>query len=79
MKGKESWGKAIRLEAEMYHGTMDAQEGLFRRATDRLGSEEKARGWIATPNRGRGGRRPCEVDLVEATDVLTRIEYGVFG
>ena len=58
---------------------MDVQEELFRRAVDVLGSEEKARGWIAAPNGALGGRPPCEVDLVEATDVLIRIEYGIFS
>ena len=53
------------------------------RAADALGDDEKARTWMAEPNRALGGVRP--IDLLDSdTGTLTvdrllgRIEHGVF-
>jgi len=52
-------------------------------AVDVLGGEEKADGWLRAPNRALGGRQPLEMletkeGTQEISNVLGRIEYGVF-
>ena len=47
-------------------------------------SQEKALGWLQTPNPSLSGRTPLEAAATEegfqeADEVLTRIEYGVLG
>jgi putative toxin-antitoxin system antitoxin component (TIGR02293 family) len=57
---------------------------VFTKATETLGSEEKAAQWLKTPNRAlRGG---CPLDQLdtdpgvrEVEDVLGRISYGVYS
>ncbi len=53
-------------------------------ATEVLGSEEKGREWLTSANRALGGAAP--IDLLdtglgfdEVTDVLTRVEHGVYS
>jgi len=47
-------------------------------------NQEKALGWLQTPNPSLAGRTPLEAAATEegfqeADEVLTRIEYGVLG
>ena len=54
------------------------------RATEVLGSAEKARRWMRKANRALGGESPLsmlDTDLgtQAADEVLTRIEHGVFS
>ena len=47
-------------------------------------NQEKALGWLQTPNPSLSGRTPLEAAATEegfqeADEVLTRIEYGVLG
>jgi putative toxin-antitoxin system antitoxin component (TIGR02293 family) len=53
-------------------------------ATDVLGSEEKARGWIVAENRALGGHEPIRLldtglGFQDVMDVLGRVEYGVYS
>ena len=53
-------------------------------ATDVLGDEDKARGWLVTENRALGGRKPITlldtgIGFQDVLDVLGRIEHGVFS
>ena len=57
---------------------------LFSLATETLGTEEKARTWLARPNRALGGKAPLELArrssgslLVE--QVLGRLAHGVYS
>ncbi len=59
---------------------------LQARATDVLGSKEKALRWMTSPNGALGGATPISVINADpelgaraADDVLVRIEYGVFS
>ena len=49
-----------------------------------IGDEEKAVGWLRTPNRALGGERPLDqldTDLGSRAveDILGRIAYGVYS
>jgi putative toxin-antitoxin system antitoxin component (TIGR02293 family) len=54
------------------------------RATDALGSRDKAVRWLRKPNRALGGEAPfnlldTEIGEEQVLAVLDRIEHGVFG
>jgi uncharacterized protein (DUF2384 family) len=53
-------------------------------AGEAFASQEKALGWLQTPNPSLRGQTPLEaaateVGYQEADEILTRIEYGVLG
>jgi len=53
-------------------------------AGEAFANQEKAMGWLRTPNPSLAGRTPLEAAATEegfqeAEDVLTRIECGVLG
>jgi putative toxin-antitoxin system antitoxin component (TIGR02293 family) len=53
-------------------------------AEEVLGSRDEAIEWLQRPNRSTGGRAPLELVRTDAgaamvTDVLGRLEHGVFG
>lgn len=53
-------------------------------ATDILGDEEKARGWLLAENRALGGKAPISfldtgIGFQGVMDVLSRIEHGVYS
>lgn len=53
-------------------------------AGEAFANQEKAIGWLHTPNPSLGGRTPLEATATEegyqeADEVLTRIECGVLG
>ena len=57
---------------------------LSVRAGEVFASQQKALGWLQTPNPSLGGRTPLEATATEegfqeADEVLTRIEFGVLG
>lgn len=57
---------------------------VIARATDALGSEEKARRWLTKPNQALGGERPVElldteVGELEVEALLGRIEHGIMS
>ena len=59
---------------------------LQAKATDVLGSREKAIDWMKAPNGALGGATPIsvldtdtELGAKAVEDVLVRIEYGVFS
>jgi putative toxin-antitoxin system antitoxin component (TIGR02293 family) len=57
---------------------------LSVRAGEVFANQEKALGWLQTPNPSLGGRTPLEATATEegfreADEVLTRIEFGVLG
>ena len=57
---------------------------LLGRTEAVLGSEDHARRWLSTPNRGLGGRSPLELAATETGaalvfDLLGQIEHGVFS
>lgn len=57
---------------------------VFSTALDVLGDEEKASGWLKTPNRAlRGGRPLDQLDtdpgVREVENILGRIAYGVYS
>ena len=59
-------------------------ERLTAQATEVLGSPDKARRWLAAPNRALDAATPeslldTEIGAQTAEAVLTRIEYGVFS
>jgi putative toxin-antitoxin system antitoxin component (TIGR02293 family) len=73
-------------------GRLDPQEServmrlvrLRAKAEDVLGTREKATLWLDSPNRALGGAIPIslldtDIGTQAAEDVLTRIEYGVYG
>ena len=58
--------------------------GTLAHATEVLGSREKARLWMLTPNRALGGDSPLslldtEIGARAVDDVLVRIDHGVFS
>jgi hypothetical protein len=62
-------------------GTIHHAFGTCRRG---FANQEKALGWLHTPNQSLAGRTPLEAAATEdgfqeADDVLTRIESGVLG
>jgi len=51
---------------------------------DVLGTIEKARAWLKTPNRGLGGEIPLvlldtDIGARQVEDVLQRLKYGIYG
>lgn len=59
-------------------------EALMVHATETFGDTQKARSWMATPNRALGNRRP--VDLIgsdegcqQVDEILGRIDHGIFS
>lgn len=73
-------------------GTLSAEESdrtlrlarVVARAEEVLGSREGALAWLREPNRGLGGAIPLDLVRTDAgtevvTDVLGRIEHGVYG
>jgi len=57
---------------------------LSVRAGEVFANQEKALGWLQTPNPSLAGQTPLEAAATEegfqeAEEVLTRIEYGVLG
>jgi len=82
------------LKAQAYPWSMANTPKLIRRlrarlqakATDVLGSREKAIVWMQAPNRALGGATPIsvldtdtELGARAAEEVLVRIEFGVFS
>lgn len=56
---------------------------VFRRATEVLGDEESARGWLKTPQRALGERKPLDllafdVGVEEVLNVLGAVEEGAY-
>lgn len=56
----------------------------FSQAIDVLGSLDKARTWLKTPNRALGCEKPLdlldtEIGARQVEDVLLRINYGIFS
>ena len=57
---------------------------VYANAVEMIGNEEKAVGWLLTPNRALGGERPLDqldTDLGARAveDILGRIAYGVYS
>src|SRR5262249_6955422 len=57
---------------------------VYANAVEILGDEEKAAGWLHTPNGALGGKRPLDeldtdVGAREVEDILGRIAYGVYS
>ena len=57
---------------------------LSVRAGEVFANQQKALGWLQTPNPSLSGRTPLEATATEegfreADEVLTRIEFGVLG
>ncbi|MCK5688466.1 DUF2384 domain-containing protein [Myxococcota bacterium] len=57
---------------------------IAARAEEVLGDIEKATQWLVSPNRGLGAQKPIEmldteIGAEQVDDVLTRIEFGVYG
>jgi putative toxin-antitoxin system antitoxin component (TIGR02293 family) len=57
---------------------------ILVQAVEVLGSEDKARVWLARPNRALGGQAPLQlldtdIGTDEVKKALGRIAYGVFG
>lgn len=57
---------------------------VYAQAEEVFGSNDAAREWLTTPQRGLGGRIPVELLATEAgttevRDLLGRIEYGVLA
>lgn len=57
---------------------------VYANAVEMIGDEEKAVGWLSTPNRALGGEKP--LDLLDTDmgarmveDILGRIAYGVYS
>ena len=57
---------------------------VYANAVEMIGDEEKAVGWLNTPNRALGGEKPIDqldTDMGARTveDILGRIAYGVYS
>lgn len=57
---------------------------VYASAVEMIGDEEKAIGWLNTPNRALGGEKPIDqldTDMGARTveDILGRIAYGVYS
>ncbi len=57
---------------------------IFSAMVEVLGSKEKARIWLKTPNTGLGGDIPIEllstdIGANQVEDILHRIEYGIYS
>ena len=57
---------------------------VYANAVEMIGDQEKAIGWLSTPNRALGGEMPLDqldtdtgARMVE--DILGRIAYGVYS
>ena len=84
-KGILGWFRKEQLDKvrRMPDGWDEAFARVRAKAVDALGSEEKADGWLRAPNRALGSRQPLamldtEEGTQEVSNVLGRIEYGVF-
>ncbi len=57
---------------------------VYASAVEMIGDEERAVGWLQTPNRALGGERPLDqldtdVGAREVEDLLGRIAYGIYS
>lgn len=59
-------------------------QGLMAHALETFGDSQKAKSWLATPNRALGSRRP--IDLIgseegcqQVDEILGRIDHGIYS
>jgi putative toxin-antitoxin system antitoxin component (TIGR02293 family) len=82
--------RTVARRKEAQHLTPQESDRLYRvaraasQAVEVLGSIEKARVWLKTPNRALGGEIPLdlldtEIGARQVEEILLRLNYGIFS